>query len=85
MNDKTFDIVNKHVSIWNILNLPEEIAIYEYTDFVPLIIEFLNGNTESLIEINSYISDLIGIGFENSNVLNDFNILLQSIRNELII
>ncbi|HRP03111.1 MAG TPA: hypothetical protein PLE30_10740 [Candidatus Kapabacteria bacterium] len=85
MNDKTFDIVNKHVAIWNILNLSEEIAISEYTDFAPLIIEFLNGNTESLIEINSYISDLIGIGFENSNVLNDFNTLLQSIRNALIL
>lgn len=85
MQEKIFEIINKYVSDWNLLKIPVEIANYEYTDFVPLIKDVLKGKTGSLDKVDNYISDLIGIGFENNDVLNDFNKILKSIRDELII
>ena len=84
MVGKIFEIINSYLADWNPLNVPKQIAKSEYTDLIPIIKEVLDGTTSSMDKIEDYLLDIIGIGFENKEVLKDVNNLLVSIRNDLI-
>jgi len=69
------NIVNKILAEWNPIGVPDGIAVYEYTDYVPNILRLHNDMDGLVKEMERIVTDVMGLGYDRNNIDNRHDIL----------
>lgn len=86
MNTKEkYKRINKILSEWNPFDVPESIALDEYSGYIPSIVNALKVNENELILVLRKIAGDLGSGFDvdNDGHLEDINKLAEKISKTL--